>query len=191
MWPSRPTAIGWPAPIGMAECDFGISTIRTRRSSRLRHTAEQLGPWPFRPMAAPWPPEATMPRSSFGTWLLFSKPPRCADTPDRSMDWHSRETEPFWPVPVAMARPASGARRRSERPGLTEEYSASLDGIRQDFVIAKWSGSAWSALGSGVTVAANILALAEIAAAAANPIFSDTPHWTARSPDLSPLATEE
>ena len=37
---------------------------------------------------------------------------------------------------------------RFERPGLTEEYSASLDGIRQDFVIAKWSGSAWSALGS-------------------------------------------
>ena len=115
MWPSRPTAIGWPARVGMAECAFGISTTRTRRSSRLRHTAEQPGPWPFRPMVAPWPPEATMPRSSSGTWLLFSKPRRCAGTPDRSMDWPFRETGPFWPVAAATAQRASGARRRSKK----------------------------------------------------------------------------
>jgi len=41
------------------------------------------------------------------------------------------------PLPGSGTVRAQDTLVRFERPGLTEEYSASLDGIRQDFVIAE------------------------------------------------------
>ncbi len=75
--------------------------------------------------------------SSEGLWLTSTSAESRGDRFRVEATALGRGDAPGSPLPTTGVVSATGSQARWERPNLTEEYSASMDGVRQDFLVAE------------------------------------------------------